>query len=321
MASRIGESSIHGKRLMLTQRGLKVDGRYLPPVDLGGNVFYVSSVTGGANNDARSPERPISTLDAAIGLCTANNNDTIVVMANHAETITGAGGITADVAGITIIGVGTYNQRPRFLMDAGTAVSFVISAADVTVQNLVFAAGHADVVTCFDITGVGATLLDLEFVNNVVDENFVTPVKATGAANTANGLTIIGCKFLTVDANSAEFLEVTDDLAQLTMLDNVHFVTGSTAGPLILSAGTKNLTFVNIGRNQVQNANTANDVFIDNGGSGNSGLVYDNNVGNLDVTAAQTLGAATGMQFFNNKATSTYVASGDVALALDTPNS
>lgn len=314
--------SIHGRELGLTPRGLKAHGRYLvPSIDQGGNIFYVNSAASNAsnNNDGKSPDYPLATLDGAIGKCTANNGDKIVVMANHAETITGAGGITADVAGVTIIGIGTYNQRPRFLMDAGTAVTFLISAADVTVQNLVFAAGHADIVTCFNITGVGATLLDLDFVENVATENFLTPIKATGAANTADGLTIIGCRNLTVDAAAVEFLEVTDDLAFLTMRGNIHYATGGTAAPLILSAGAKNLTFVDIGYNLVQNANTANDLFIDNGGATNSGFIYNNYVGNLDVTGAQTFGAATGIQFFENLSTSTSTETGALAQAADTP--
>jgi hypothetical protein len=296
----------------LVVRGLPVLNTYA------GKVLWVDSATG-SNGNKGTFERPFATLDYAIGMCTANKGDTIMIKPNHAETITGAGGITADVAGINIVGLGTYNQRPRFLMDAATTVTFVISAADVTVQNLVFAAGHADIVTCFNITGVGAKLLDLEFVENVATENFLTPIKATGAANTADGLTIIGCRNLTVDAAAVEFLEVTDDLAYLTMRDNLHFATGGTAAPLILSAGAKNLTFVDIGWNKVQNANTANDLFIDNGGATNSGMVYNNYVGNLDVTGAQTFGAATGIQFFENLSTSTSTETGALAQAADTP--
>lgn len=299
--------------------GVSIQG--LPLVNMySGQVLWVDSATG-SNGNKGTRERPFATLDYAIGRCNANKGDKIIIKENHAETITGAGGITADIAGITIIGLGTYNQRPRFLMDGGTTVSFVVSTADVMVQNLVFAAGHADVATCFNVTGVGCTLAGLDFVDNVADENFVTPIKATGAANTADGLKIIGCRNITLDANAAEFLELTDNIDHLVMKYNTHFVTGSTAGVFILSAGTKIQRFADIGYNIVQNANTANDVFIDNGGATNSGLVYNNYVGNLDVTGAQVLGAATGMQFIENYLTSTSTESGAVAPTQDTPNS
>lgn len=293
-------------------RGLPVLNTYA------GTVYWVDSATG-SNGNRGTYDRPFASLDYAIGRCTANKGDTIMIKPNHAETITGAGGITADVAGINIIGLGTYNQRPRFLMDAGTTVTFLISAADVLVRNLVFASGHADVATCFNVTGVGASIIECEFVDNVADENFVTPIKATGAANTADGLRIIGCRNITLDANAAEFLEITDNIDHLVVLDNVHYVTGSTAGPLILSAGTKIQRYADIGWNRVQNANTANDLFIDNGGATNSGLVYNNYVGNVDVTGAQTFGAATGMQFFENLSTSTSTETGALAQAADTP--
>jgi hypothetical protein len=242
-----------------------------------------------------------------------------MIKPNHAETITGAGGITADVAGITIVGLGTYNQRPRFLMDGGTAVTFLISAADVTVQNLVFAAGHADIVTCFNITAVGATLVDLEFGDHTTDENFVTPIKATGGDNTADGLKIERCRWISIDAASAEFIEVTGNLANLVATKN-YVNTKGTAGSFILSAGTKILTGALIAHNILQNANTANDLFIDNGGStGQTGIVAYNLVGNLDVTGAQTFGAATGLQFFENYTTSTSTEAGALAQAADTP--
>src|SRR3990167_8953647 len=90
--------------------------RVLPLATIfGGNIYWVNSNTG-ANTGKGTRERPFATLDYAIGRCTANNGDIIMVMPNHAETITGAGGLTFDVAGITVIGMGSYNNRPRFLM-------------------------------------------------------------------------------------------------------------------------------------------------------------------------------------------------------------
>lgn len=285
-----------------------------------GQVLWVDSATG-SNGNKGTKDRPFATLDYAIGRCNANKGDIIMIKPNHAETITGAGGITADVAGITIVGLGTYNQRPRFLMDGGTTVTFLVSAADVTVQNCVFAAGHADVATCFNITGVGFTGVDIETVNNVADENFVTPYKATGGDNTADGLKLKNCRNISIDAASAEFLEITGNLADLVLQGNTHQVVAGTASPLILSAGAKVLTNVDIGWNRIQNGNTANDLLIDNGGATNSGICYNNYVGNLDVTGAQVLGAATGIQFFGNEATSTSTESGAVAPTADTPNS
>lgn len=287
-----------------------------PIVNGGGNVLFVNSNAAGSSGDG-SYDSPVTTFAKAYANAVAG--DTIVLLPGHAETITGIGGLAFSKAGLTVVGMGSGSRRPRFLMDAAATVTAVINAAGVTVKNIILASGHADVATGIDVTAVDATIDSVEFVNNVIDENFVTPIKATGADNTADGLTIINCRNISIDAAAAEFLEVTGNLDRLTMLNNKHIVKASTAGPLIVSAGAKVLTNVDVGYNKVQNGNTANDVFIDNGGATNSGLVYDNYCGNLDVTGAQAFGAATGMQFFNNQTTSTSTESGALNPAADTP--
>lgn len=283
-----------------------------------GSVFWVDSNTG-SNGNKGTHSRPFATIDFAIGRCTANKGDLIMVRENHAETVTGAAAVAADVAGITIRGLGVGGQRPRLLLDAGTAVSVAVSAADVTIENIVLAAGHADIVLAVDVTGTDCNLRSIEFVENTAGENFLTPIKATGADGTADGLTIIECKNLTLDTAALEFLEITGDLERLTMLYNNHFADAGTASPLILSAGTKVLEYADVGWNKVQHAMTAGDLMINNGGSTNSGMFYNNYCGNLDVTGGQTAGACTGWQFYENLMTSTYVASGALEPVADTP--
>jgi hypothetical protein len=282
-----------------------------------GDVYWVNSATGSDGNKG-TRDRPFATIDYAIGRCTANNGDIIMVMPNHAETITGAGGITADVAGITIVGLGTFNQRPRFLMDGATTVSFVISAADVTVQNLVFAAGHADIVTCFGITAAGAALLDLEFVNNVVDENFLTPIKATSTTdNNADGLKVIGCRWLSADAASVEFIEVNADLFGLVVKGNTVVHEG-TASPLILFATGKDMQYGDVQWNFLSHKMTANELLINIDTTANSGIIAHNRVGHADVTTTHDLGIdGLGCRLFDNLSTSTDSVSGFVLPAID----
>src|SRR3990167_7643231 len=136
-----------------------------------GDLYWVDSATGADTVNNGTFEKPFDSLDYAIGACTANHGDYIVIKANHAETITGVGGITADIAGITIIGLGNGGQRPRFLMDGAATVTFAVTGADTTIKNCVFAAGHADVATCFDLDAVGFTLIECEFVENIAAEN------------------------------------------------------------------------------------------------------------------------------------------------------
>mgnify|MGYP001616543429 CR=1 FL=1 len=298
--------------------GLSVRG--LPILQtFGGNVFWVDSARG-SNGNKGTRQRPFATLDYAIGRCTANQGDIILLRENHAETITGIGGITADIAGITIIGLGTYNQRPRFLMDGGTSVTFVVTAADVTISNLVFASGHLLITTCFNVTGVGCHIDRCEFSDNTTAENWATPVKATGAANTADGLKVTNCRWvpLIASVNELEFVEITDDIREMVIANNFIAHEG-TASPLVLQAGTKVMHCAYIVNNHLSHKMTAGDLLIDNGGATNSGIIAYNFCGNADVTGAQGGGAATGMRFFENLYTSTAVDSGALEPAADTP--
>lgn len=284
-----------------------------------GNVWWVNSATGangGANDGTR--EQPFATLDYAIGRCTANNGDIILLAPNHAETITGVGGITADVAGISIVGLGNYNQRPRFLMDGATTVTFAVSAADVSISNIVMASGHLLVATGFDVTGVGFWADRIEFADNTTAENWGSPFKATGAANTADGLKITNCRWVPLIAtvNSLEFLEITDNIADLVMHNNFIACEG-TATPLFLQAGTKVMQRVSIMGNFLSHKMTAGDLAFDNGGSTNSGIIAHNHIGHADVTGAHVLGAVAGCRFFDNLSVSTDALSGFVLPAID----
>jgi hypothetical protein len=111
-----------------------------------GQVYYVDS---GVSNEGNGTSWTSAkdTLDEAINLCTANRGDYILVAQGHAETL---GTAELDVAGITIIGMGEGSLRPTFTFD-GTADEFVVDAANITVANLRFVAGIAEVANAFDL--------------------------------------------------------------------------------------------------------------------------------------------------------------------------
>lgn len=284
----------------------------------GGNVYWVNSA-GGSDTGKGTRERPFATLDYAIGRTTANQGDIILIAPDHAETITGAGGITADVAGISIIGLGTYNQRPRFLMDGGTTVSFLVSAADVTVRNCVFASGHADVVTCFDVTGKGFTLMDCEFVDNVVDENFKSCVKFSSTANTADGAKIIGNRFVTPDAATLGFILCVDDIRDMVVHNNFVVSEGTGLATMITCTTGKDLQFVDVRWNFLSSKATSGNLFISNdtASPNNSGIIAHNRCGHADVTGGHVLGVVGGCRFFDNLSVSTDALSGFVIPAID----
>jgi len=289
------------------------------PDFLVGNVFYVNSA--GANGDGTTPQSAISTLDAAFALCTANNGDKIIVMPNHAETITGAGGITHDVAGVSVIGLGRGNQRPRFLMDAGTTVTYLISAADAFVTNLDFASGHSNVATCFNVTGVYAHIDNCRFSNNTTNEDFLVCVTASGADNTADGLQVTNCQWFTTDTDDDQMISFIGSATDAKILGNRMITASTTTAQLIISATGKLLTNTEIGWNVCQNLMTSGELFISNDGTTNTGVIHNNYSGHADVTGAHDNGwSGGGWRLFANLSASTDAVNGGAIPAVDVDN-
>lgn len=282
-----------------------------------GDVIWVNS-NGGSDGNPGTITRPLATLDSAIGRTTANRGDTIMVMPNHTETILGAGGITADVAGINIVGLGHGDQRPVFLMDGGTTVTFLISAADVFVSNLHFNAGHSNVATCFNVTGINAWIDNCKFRNNTTNEDFLVCITASGADNTANGLRVTNCDWFTTDTDDDQMISFVGSAADVVIWNNRMVSASTTTAQLIISAAGKLLTNADIGWNRCSNLMTANELFISNDGTTNTGFIHNNYSGHADVTAGHDNGwAGGGFRLFNNLSASVDNLNGGVIPAAD----
>ena len=91
-----------------------------------GRLFWVADAdsytvegrtyTSSDNNDGLSPERALRTVDYAVGLCTANENDVIVLLhGSHSISAT----IAVDVAGITITGIPGSRPLPSGRSNSG----------------------------------------------------------------------------------------------------------------------------------------------------------------------------------------------------------
>lgn len=266
----------------------------------GGNVYWVNSNTG-TNNNRGTRDRPLPTIDAATTLCTANNGDIVMVMENHAETITGAGGITFDKAGVTYVGLGKYNNRPRFLMDGGTGVTAVVSAADVCVENMVFAGGHNGITSCFDIDAVGFCAKGLEFEDNDTDEHFLVPfLVGSTTDNTCDGLIIEGCKWVTEDSGATIFVSVVGDLDNATIVGNTYIADAATAAQLVSQAAGDDMNGLVLMHNYVvSGATTDIGTLITNNQSDNGGIIAHNLIGSHDNGGANPI-VCVGCRLFEN---------------------
>lgn len=152
-----------------------------------GSVFFVNSVIGKTGNTGTDTKHPLAGIDAAIGKCTANKGDIIYVMPNHYEAITTAGLIDADVAGISIIGIGTGTDMPQIDYTAA-AGSVVIGAANVTIKNINFHANVPDIVVGVNIeAGIDhAAVVGCRFdVETTGTDEFLISIQTNDASNFA----------------------------------------------------------------------------------------------------------------------------------------
>lgn len=99
------------------------------------DIFYVDSGNGSDSNDGRDPAKPLATIDAAVGKCTASQGDVIMVQPGHAETLTAT--IALDVIGVSIVGIGEGTLRPQITVGADIN-GITISAANTSVENIYF---------------------------------------------------------------------------------------------------------------------------------------------------------------------------------------
>ncbi len=139
------------------------------------DIYYVDSGNGNDVNDGRDPAFPMATVDAANNRCTASQNDVILVQPGHSETLSAA--IALDVIGVQVIGVGDGLLRPQFTIDTADVNGIEISAANVTLDNLIFNERTATPTgneAYVDVAAVNAKLLRLHFDVGADDLDSIT---------------------------------------------------------------------------------------------------------------------------------------------------
>ncbi len=145
-----------------------------------GDVYYVDSGSGSDSASGKSPERALATLDAAIGKCTANQGDQIYILPGHAETVATAGAIAADVAGISIIGLGEGADRPTFTFSAVDA-TMIVSGASTVLKNILVKPSIDSVVSPIVVSGPDCDI-DIEIQDASAAVECVCGVLTTAAA-------------------------------------------------------------------------------------------------------------------------------------------
>jgi len=254
-----------------------------------GYRLYVHN--GGTNSTTRgrTPDAPLATLDYAIGLCSPNQNDTIYLMPGHAESLASAGAVTADIAGITIKGLGNGANRPTFTW-SNTAGTFLISAANVRVENIRCTCSVDEVVKLFSVTAAHATLDAVDFFETAT---FQAIQFLLTDANSDN-LTIQNCRHYqkTAAAAAQKWIELIG-ADRATIRDNIFHLTLSNqaTSATITSTGTAPVD-VTVARNTIVQLGGTTQVSAILMMAATSGFVTDNRVGSIFTALAGTIAAA-----------------------------
>lgn len=175
------------------------------------DVWFVDSGSATGSDTAgygRNPDAPFLTLDYAVGQCTANAGDVIYCMPGHAETISAAGGLDLDVAGITIIGLGNGNLIPTITMDTTANVDVDVDAQHITVRHMKFVAGFADIVAAIDVNACYFTLEDCWLTGDGAGLNALIWVID---ANNVDWMTIRNNFFYDPDASNTHCINLAGD--------------------------------------------------------------------------------------------------------------
>lgn len=284
-----------------------------------GNIFYVSSVNGSDSDSGTSPETAKATVDAAIGLCTANNDDVIILLPGHAETVT-ATSIALDVAGVRIIGLGKGLKRPTFTFSAAAA-TITVSAANCSWENCVYIANFADVAAAFTLGAAKDFRLEnSDFLETGTDLNWFNIVVTGSTNNAADGLTVIGNYVLMLDAAGKAFISILGNLDRLLVTDN-HVNTESTADAAQFITMSSKVCFgARILRNTLialGATGTTVGIFITGSSTTSTGVVAYNLVTSLDTTTELFDTATLDFAHFENYYTGTIATSGKLWPVVD----
>ncbi len=191
-----------------------------------GKVFYVNNSSvlapgqsvGGSNGNDGTYNRPFSTIDYAIGRCTAARGDIIYVMPGHAETVDAAGDIALDVSGVAVVGLGEGELRPILTFDGSdTTPTVTISAANTTWKNMVHKCNEASLATMIHVTATDVTIEDCEFRDGT--QSGLGFVSIGTADNDADRCHVRRCKFYAPGANQDHAIEVLKDMIQMRFED------------------------------------------------------------------------------------------------------
>ena len=277
-----------------------------------GEVFYVNNssvlsdggITGSDGNVGTFKE-PFKTIDYAVGQCTADRGDIIMVMPGYTQTITNATDIALDVDGIAIVGMGLGSMRPTITYGTNATANILFSGDNMSIYNIMFQSNKVDVASALTASGTPTdfTVEQCEFRDTGGALGFLVCVTGVATANATDGLHFNKNHILGLDATTAthaiSLLEVSN---HVKIQDNWCLHPAITNNGVLMQASTFDHLDMIISNNKVFNPGTGSTggIAVEAAGTGLTGHCYDNYIHGLDNSAQIWITAATKMAFDQN---------------------
>ena len=211
-----------------------------------GVVFWVDSVHGSNGNSKGTFDRPFGTIDYAIGRCTADHGDLIVVKAGHTEVVAAAAGLAFDVAGVGVYFLGAGSNKATITFTAAAA-TMVVSAANVTLIQPRFLTGIDAVAAAINVQAADFQMYNAEYYDAAAKATTIQ-VLTTSAADR---MVIDGYKFFASTTGTAKTDGIKTVAGDSIVLRNIDINGDFSTSPIDVSTAATKLTLENINVNNV----------------------------------------------------------------------
>lgn len=259
------------------------------PYTTTGSVFFVHNSTGSDSpGRGTTPDEPFASIDYAVGRCTASKGDVIFVMPGHTETVTAAGGLDLDVAGISIVGLGQGSNRPTVTFTTATTADMDVDAAGIYVENILFTGGIDALAGPIDVNAADFSLVNCEYRDSTGQATDVIIADANADRLLIDGLVFNGAA--AAGANSAIALIGCDDPTIRNSRIYGNFAVGA------IDCRTTAVVRLRVHDCQIWTENAADIAIVDTI-TGSTGIIGPNLYLNLQDDAANVTEAVTGATF------------------------
>ncbi len=267
----------------------------------GAVLFVDSNATLASDADdtehGHSFDKPLATLDYAIGLATDGQGDLIILAPGHAENLAVSTSCVVDKSDLTILGLGIGLNRPTFSFITNTTATISVTSPNVTFKNCRFVSAIATLAVGITVgaSAHGFWAEDCDFRDGGTD--ILEMVIAISLAAECDDATILNCEFHTVtggNCSSAIFATAGNDRLRVEGCHSYGYYSAANidANATTLHAG------INIKDNTLVNMHaTGNTIELY---TGTSGIVVRNMVGHTSDTIDQAISGDDGVYLFEN---------------------